>query len=464
MCPVCLGLPGALPVLNRRAVDLAMRAALALGCRINAALEFARKNYFYPDLPKGYQISQYERPLATGGGVDVTVRRRAACASASRASTWKRTRASRCTRAFADSDRTTYVDFNRSGVPLIEIVTEPDLRSAADAAEFFEPAARRSSCGSASTTATWKRAACAATPTSRCGRAGATTLGTKAEVKNLNSFRYLQKALEYEIERQIDVLERGGRVVQETRLWDAAAGARVSMRSKEEAHDYRYFPEPDLPPLVVDAARIDGDRARRCRSCPTRAAGGSSRSTRCPSTTPAQLTQSRGARRLLRGDRRGAGATPKAASNWIMGELRAAEGARRRHRRSRRVTPAALAGLIALVDAGHDQQLDRQGRVREDVRHRAARPTRSSRAEGLAQIDDEAALVDDRRATCWRRSADAVAQYRAGKTATLRLPRRPGDEGGGREGEPQAGERAAATGNRRHVFVAGSEACYVKHA
>src|SRR6476619_7996475 len=207
VCPVCLAYPGALPVMNRRAVELAMRMAVATGSAIQSRSEFARKNYFYPDLPKGYQISQYERPLATGGaltGVGITRVHMEEDAGKS------------IHEGFADSDRKTYVDFNRSGVPLIEIVTEPDLRSAADAAEFF---ARLRA------TLVWLGVndgnmeegslRCDANVSVR--PASATTLGTKVEVKNLNSFRFLQKALEYEIERQVDVIGDGGRIVQETR-------------------------------------------------------------------------------------------------------------------------------------------------------------------------------------------------------------------------------------------------------
>src|SRR5712692_6494706 len=246
VCPVCLGLPGALPVLNRAAVDAAIRAALALGCTIHESSVFARKNYFYPDLPKGYQISQYERPLAVGGALgNVGITRVHLEEDAGKS----------LHEGFPDSDSRTYLDFNRSGVPLIEIVSEPDLRSAADAAEFF---------GRLRSILVWLGVndgnmeegslRCDANVSVR--PQGQMTLGTKAEVKNLNSFRFLQKALDFEIARQIDLLNEGGRVVQETRLWDADAGVTISMRSKEEAHDYRYFPEPDLSPLVVEPARV----------------------------------------------------------------------------------------------------------------------------------------------------------------------------------------------------------------
>src|SRR5712692_6137587 len=254
VCPVCLGLPGALPVLNRAAVDYAIRAALALGCTVHETSIFARKNYFYPDLPRDYQISQYERPLATGGAVEFPGERGVHRVGITRVH-MEEDAGKSLHEGFADSDRNTYVDFNRSGVPLIEIVTEPDLRSAADAAEFFSRL-RSVLVWLGVNDGNMEEGSLRCDANVSVRRAGERTLGTKAEVKNLNSFRFLQKALEHEIERQIELVSGGGRVVQETRLWDAAAGRTVSMRSKEEAHDYRYFPDPDLPPVVVDAVRI----------------------------------------------------------------------------------------------------------------------------------------------------------------------------------------------------------------
>ena len=256
VCPVCLGFPGALPVLNRRAVDHGIRAALALGCRINETSIFARKNYFYPDLPKGYQISQYEQPLASDGVARIRRRRTGRAAIGITRVHLEEDAGKSLHEGFADSDRKTYVDYNRSGTPLIEIVTEPDLRSAADAAEFFsrlrahprlarrqrrqhgggQPALRRQRLGSAG------------------GRAGARHQGGGQEPQLVPLSPEGARVRDRSADRRSS--KAGGRVVQETRLWDAAAGVTVSMRSKEEAHDYRYFPEPDLPPLVVDAARV----------------------------------------------------------------------------------------------------------------------------------------------------------------------------------------------------------------
>ncbi len=405
VCPVCLGLPGALPVLNHAAVDDAIRASLALGCTIHETSIFARKNYFYPDLPKGYQISQYEQPLATGGlmaGVRITRVHLEEDAGKS------------LHEGFVDSDRKTYVDFNRSGVPLIEIVTEPDLRSAAGASAFFSRL-RGILVWLGVNDGNMEEGSLRCDANVSVRRAGEQALGTKAEVKNLNSFRFLQKALEHEIERQIDVVSGGGRVVQETRLWDAAAGRTGSMRSKEEAHDYRYFPDPDLPPVIVDAARIAEIRskmpelpeARRRRFVDVHA---------LPEYDAGQLTQSRGLSDYFEAAV-AAGAAPKIAGNWIMGELARKLKETDADIAASPVTPERLAGLIALVEKGTIS-----GSMAKDVFEKMYTTDRTAaaivEADGLSQIDDESqivALVGDVLA----KNVDAVAQYRAGKASTF---------------------------------------------
>jgi len=250
VCPVCLGLPGALPVLNRKAVEFAVLAAMALNCQINETSIFARKNYFYPDLPKGYQISQYDKPLSEHGFIDIKA-----------ASGTKKIGITRLHleedagkslhEGFVNSSETTGIDLNRSGVPLIEIVSEPDIASPEEAYEYL----------------TRLKEIILYTGVSDCNMEegslrcdgnisvrprGQKEFGTKTEVKNVNSFRFIREALEYEIERQIGVIESGGKITQETRLYNSIEGKTYSMRSKEQAHDYRYFPEPDLLPLVVD--------------------------------------------------------------------------------------------------------------------------------------------------------------------------------------------------------------------
>ncbi len=252
VCPVCLGLPGALPVLNKGAVEKAIRAAQALHCSVQEVSRFARKNYFYPDLPKGYQISMYELPLATGGWIEIEhngVPKRIGITRLH----MEDDAAKALHEGFPDSDGKTYIDFNRCGVPLVEIVSEPDMRAPAEAYAYLTVLKQTLEYTDVSDCDMEKGSLrCDANVSLR--PRGQEKFGTKAEVKNLNSFRYVQRALEHEIERQVGVLESGGRVVQETRLWNVTAGRTEPMRSKEFAHDYRYFPEPDLLPLRVSEA------------------------------------------------------------------------------------------------------------------------------------------------------------------------------------------------------------------
>ncbi len=413
ICPVCLGLPGALPVLNRAAVDLAIRAALALGCTIHDRSVFARKNYFYPDLPKGYQISQYEQPLATHGGVDLDRDGHASRVGITRVHLEEDAGKS-LHEGFADSDRKTYVDYNRSGVPLIEIVTEPDLRSAAAAAEFFTRLrALLVWLGVNDGNMEEGSLRCDANVSVR--PAGDAALGAKAEVKNLNSFRFVEQALAHEIDRQIAELRDGGRVVQETRLWDPAAGRTVSMRSKEEAHDYRYFPDPDLPVVTVNAERVRSIQssmpelpdARRRRFVTAFA---------LPEYDARQLTQSLAVAAYFERTV-AAGAPPKQAANWMMGELARALKDAGLDAGVSPLAPANLAGLIALVEKGTISGSIAKG-VFEKMFATGGSAADIVAAEGLTQISDEsqiAALV----AEVLGKHADAAAQYRAGKTTTF---------------------------------------------
>ncbi len=416
LCPVCLGLPGALPVLNRAAVDCAIRASLALGCVVHDTSVFARKNYFYPDLPKGYQISQYERPLATGGAIKAG------------SDYWAPDYDIRITRVhmeedagkllhegFADSARSSYVDLNRAGTPLIEIVTEPDLRAAKDAAAFFEYL-RELLVSLKVNDGNMEEGSLRCDANVSVRRKGETALGTKAEIKNLNSFRFLEDAVEYEVDRQIDALRSGGRVIQETRLWDTAEGCTVSMRSKEEAHDYRYFPEPDLPPLVLDAARVK-DIADSMPELPAARRRRLVESTGLAMKDAVQLTGGKGAYfdQMLT-----LGAPPKPAANLVMSvistkmnELKTDEVASI----VERVPPKESARLVALVEEGRISfsmakgvwlKAFETGRAADDI----------IAAEGLTQIDDESqilVLVNEVLA----RNGDAVAKYRAGATATF---------------------------------------------
>ena len=411
VCPVCLGLPGALPVLNRNAVDFAIKAALALGCDIQPLSIFARKNYFYPDLPKGYQISQYERPLALRGSLGIGADRKSVRLTRIHL---EEDAGKSLHEGFADSDRRTYVDYNRSGVPLIEIVTEPDMRSAAEAADFFERL-RDLLVWIGVNDGNMEEGSLRCDGNVSVRPVGRQAFGTKTEVKNVNSFRYIQKALEYEIDRQVDLLRSGGQVMQETRLWDSGAARTFSMRSKEEAHDYRYFPEPDLLPVVVNAERIAAVRetmpempdARRQRFVAAYS---------LPEYDAGVLTQTSQLADYFERVAAGAG-NPKAASNWVMGELLRTLKERGASIVDARLTPDALAGLIRLVDGGKLStsmakdvfaKMYDSGRSADDV----------VAAEGLGQIDDERALLGLVQSVM-AANADAVAQYRAGKNATF---------------------------------------------
>jgi aspartyl-tRNA(Asn)/glutamyl-tRNA(Gln) amidotransferase subunit B len=413
VCAVCLGMPGALPVLNRRAVELAVRASHALGCAVHDVSIFARKNYFYPDLPKGYQISQYDRPLATGGAVEFETRGGTCRVGITRVH-MEEDAGKSLHEGFADSEVKTYLDFNRSGVPLIEIVGEPDLRSAADAAEFFSRLrAVLVAIGVNDGNMEEGSLRCDANVSVR--PAGSQTLGVKTELKNLNSFRHVQRAIEYEIERQTGLLASGGTVDHETRLWDAAAGRTLSMRGKEEAHDYRYFPEPDLPPLSIERGWIEEVRAslpelpdaRRRRFVEQYA---------LPPYDASVLTASRELGDYFEATAAASG-NAKASSNWIMGALTAKLNDLGIGIEQVGLPPERLAGFIRLIDAGTIS-----GPVTKDVFEKMF--TSGSEAadiverEGLARIDDREAIV-----TAVREVLDAnpqaVEQYRAGKQQTF---------------------------------------------
>ena len=410
-CPVCLGLPGALPVLNRRAVDLAVKAALALGCTVHSTSIFARKNYFYPDLPKGYQISQYDRPLATDGALEFETGGEARRIGIIRVHLEEDAGKS-LHEGLPDSDRMTALDFNRSGVPLIEIVSQPEVRSGAEAGEYFSRM-RAILVATGVTDGNMEQGSLRCDANVSVRRPGE-PFGVKTEIKNLNSFRHVHRALEHEIERQIALLESGGTVEHETRLWDAAAGRTFSMRSKEEAHDYRYFPEPDLPPLRIETAVIQDLKqtlpelpdARRRRFVTQYA---------LPDYDAALLTQSHQLAAYFEATAAAAG-NPKSASNWIMGEVTRKMNEDGTGIEQVPLTPNALAGLIRLVDSGTIS-----GPSGKQVFEKMYSSGRSAReivdADGLAQIDDEGA-VHAAVSKVLAAHGDAVKQYRAGKKQT----------------------------------------------
>jgi aspartyl-tRNA(Asn)/glutamyl-tRNA(Gln) amidotransferase subunit B len=412
VCPVCLGLPGALPVLNRRAVDFAVKAALALNCTIQERSIFARKNYFYPDLPKGYQISQYEQPLATEGVLEYAASGRSTRVGIIRVHLEEDAGKS-LHEGFPDSDRHTYVDFNRSGTPLIEIVTHPDLRSADDAAEAFRRL-REMLMALGANDGNMEEGSLRCDANVSVRPAGQSTLGTKAEIKNINSFRFLQKALDYEIARQAALLEAGGTVVQETRLWDAGARETFSMRSKEDAHDYRYFPEPDLPPVQVDRARVDRIRATIVEL--PEAMRRRLMTEYALSELDVTALEGIGLMPLFEETARASG-KPKAAFNWVSGEVSRKVndlGGRFEHGR---VNAVALAGLITLVENGTISASIAKS-VFEKMYATGLGAAEIVQADGLAQIGDEHALLSSI-AVVLDAHQDAVTQYRSGKTGTF---------------------------------------------
>ena len=422
-CPVCLGLPGALPVLNRRAVELGARAALALGLHINQQSIFARKNYFYPDLPKGYQISQYDQPFSANGELEIMTAERD---EAGHPVEW-RPKKIRITRlhleedagknvheGLPDVDRFSYVDLNRAGVPLAEIVTEPDFRSSWEAYDYVNHVRRSLQWVGASEADMEKgNLRCEANVSVR--RVGDEKFGTKVELKNLNSVRFMQRAIEYEVARHIQVLESGGQLAQETRLWDDRALETRVMRSKEEAHDYRYFPEPDLPPLIVSSEFIDTVRnsmpelpeARRKRFSEQYGLSFSEAS---------QLVADRALADYYEAVAE-ASSNPRAAANWIRSELLRELEVAGVSANDSPVAANELGSLIRLVD-----EAKISGKQAKDVLVEMFKTGKGAEAivaeQGLVQLSDTGeidSLIDEVIAA----NPDQLANYRAGKEALL---------------------------------------------
>jgi aspartyl-tRNA(Asn)/glutamyl-tRNA(Gln) amidotransferase subunit B len=413
VCPVCLGLPGALPVLSRQAVTLAVRAALATHGTVHETSIFARKNYFYPDLPKGYQISQYERPLATGGYVEIP-----------REGTFHRVRLQRIHveedagkllhEGFPWSAEKSGVDFNRSGIPLIEIVSHPDLRSAEEAHEYLT-ALKAVLLYAEVSDGNMEEGSLRCDANVSVRRRGAEALGTRTEVKNLNSFRNVARAIEHEVARQVATLEAGGKVVQETRQWSADRGETLPMRSKEEAHDYRYFPEPDLPPLVVAREWIEEVR----RSLPELPADRQRRFVAeyaIPTYDAGVLTLTREIAEYYEATARESG-NAKAASNWVMTDVLRKLKEDDRPLAACPVRPAQLAEMIRLIEAGTIS-----GKIAKDVFEKMWATGGGARdiveKEGLAQVSDEAP-IQAAIAKVMANSPQQVETYRKGKTQTL---------------------------------------------
>ncbi len=404
-CPVCIGMPGVLPVLNKKAVEFAIKTGLAMNCRISPYSRFARKNYFYPDLPKGYQISQYELPICEGGYIEIVVDGRV-----------KRVG---ITRIHMEEDAGknihegtgpySFVDLNRAGVPLMEIVSEPDIRSPREAAEYMKKLRTilryLKVCDGNMEQGSLR---CDANVSIRpVGQKG---YGTRTEVKNINSFKYVEKALEYEIKRQIMVVEEGGRVIQETRLWDSNKGITESMRGKEEAHDYRYFPEPDLVPITVSQEWIDEIR-NKLPELPDSKRERFVSEYGIPEYDAEFLTSEKSVADWYEGAVK-AGGKPKSVSNWMMGDLMRLLNEDNKSIDECPLKPEQLAGMLKLIDNGTIS-----GKIAKTVFEEMYRTGKDAdiivKEKGLVQISDAGEIeraIDE----ILLKSQKEVERYRAG--------------------------------------------------
>ena len=415
VCPVCLGLPGTLPVLNKRAVEMAMRASLALNCTVHDHSRFARKNYFYPDLPKGYQISQYELPLATGGWLEIEVhgvRKRIGITRLH----LEEDAAKNLHEGFSQSASKAYIDYNRCSTPLSEIVSEPDMRTPEEAYAYLTTL-RQILLYTGVSDCNMEEGSLRCDANVSVRPRGSKEFGTKVEVKNLNSFRFLQKALEYEIERHIGVIESGGRIPQETRLWNQAEGHTVSMRSKEKAHDYRYFPEPDLLPVHVSAAWREEIRG----TLPELPEAKRSRFVTAYGITPydAEVLTSTQARADYFEAVSKAGASGKNAANWMQTELLRRLNDSGKEIEASPVPPAALAGLLKLVESG--QITAAIGKKVFATMFETGRAAAEIVAvEGLAQISDTSAIEQAAREVI-EKNPDNVAKFRSGNEGVFKF-------------------------------------------
>ena len=409
-CPVCTGMPGVLPVMNRKAVEYVVRTGLALNCEISSHSRFARKNYFYPDLPKGYQISQFELPLCEGGYVEIPGNGMNRKIGLTRIHLEEDAGKNIHEGSHSDS----YVDLNRAGVPLMEIVSEPDMRNAKEAVEFVKQIR---------TTVRYIKVCdgnmeqgslrCDANVSIR--PAGEKELGVKTEIKNMNSFRFIEKALDYEIKRQIKVLQEGGKIIQETRLWNSEKGITESMRSKEEAHDYRYFPDPDLVPIEFDTSWIDDVRADMTELADVK-------KNRFINEWGIAVEDAE----LLSSERSTAewfeetvklGADPKAACNWIKGEFMKLLHEETIQIDESRIMPGDLVEMLGLIDKGTIS-----GKIAKTVFEEMYKTGKKAgvivEEKGLVQMSDESGLesiIDSILAN----NGDAVGKFKAGENKLM---------------------------------------------
>lgn len=384
VCPICLGMPGVLPVLNRRVVELGVRMGLATQCKIAPSARFARKNYFYPDLPKGYQISMYELPLCEHGAVEIL--------------SDGKSKKIGLTRIHMEEDAgknlhegiegASHVDLNRAGVPLLEIVSEPDIRTSEEAVAYLKKL-REILVYTGVSDADMEKGNFRCDANVSIRPAGTSKFGTRAEIKNMNSFRFVQKAIDYEIKRQEEVLNEGGKIVQETRLWDAKAGVTISMRSKEEAHDYRYFPEPDLVPLQIHQELID-KIAADLPELPAAKRERFIKEYEIPEYDAVILTSSQALAAFYEKAVK-AYPKPKLISNWVMGDLLRELKNENKEIEEAGIRPDQLAAMVKLIDSGVISGKIAKT-VFEEMYRSGADPEKIIQEKGLTQVSDESAL------------------------------------------------------------------------
>jgi aspartyl-tRNA(Asn)/glutamyl-tRNA(Gln) amidotransferase subunit B len=422
-CAVCLGLPGALPVVNREAVAMAVKAALALGCRVDPVSIFARKNYFYPDLPKGYQISQFDRPVGVAGRVQIQSGERADGGRIVN----RKEKSFGITRLHMEDDagksiheglpetsRKSYVDLNRTGVPLIEIVSDPDFHSSQEAYDYLQHL-RKTLLYLGVCDGNMEEGSLRCDANVSLRPKGATKLGTKVEIKNLNSFRFLQKALDYEIGRQTEVLSEGGQIVQETRLWSESDNCTFVMRSKEEAHDYRYFPDPDLLPLTLDPAWLEQVQ-KELPELPGPRMDRFMREYDLSLDDALLLTATRAAADYYEECAKASG-NARASANWIMGDLAYALKNAGKDIEDCPIAPKNLSALIRAIDSG-----EISGKIAKTVFEEMCKtfeePSAIIRRLGLTQVSDEASLgavIDKIIAS----NPKQLAEFRSGKPRVI---------------------------------------------
>ena len=409
-CPVCTGMPGVLPVMNRKAVEYVVRTGLALNCAISSHSRFARKNYFYPDLPKGYQISQFELPLCEGGYVEIP-------------GNGSNTRIS-LTRIHLEEDAgknihegsvsDSFVDLNRAGVPLMEIVSEPEIRTAKQATDFMKKLRTMVRYINVSD-GNMEQGSLRCDANVSIRPEGSKELGVKTEIKNMNSFRFIEKALDYEIKRQIKVLQEGGRIVQETRLWNSEKGITESMRSKEEAHDYRYFPDPDLVPIDFDTSWIDDIKANM-PELPDVKKERFINEWDIPEQDADLLASERSTAEWFEKTVK-LGADPKAACNWIKGDFMKLLNEDSIQIDDSRIKPGDLVEMLGLIDKGTIS-----GKIAKTVFEEMYKTGKKAgiivEEKGLVQMSDESgieSIIDDILAT----NTDAVEKFKAGENKLM---------------------------------------------